>query len=204
MANYAISAAMNTQSMADWLRRAIDKADISQTEVARRTGLTPGKINLILHGKRQLKDGEAIKVSRELDYPLPNENRTIAVMGYVGAGAEVFAVSGNDALHEVDMGYPIPPGMVGVIVRGDSMYPIFEDGDLVAYRGEELSPEQAIGETCVVQLTDGRMLIKKVRRGSRPGLFTLTSANAPDIEDVALEWAREFVARYSHKLWRKG
>jgi len=205
VANYAISATMTPNQMANWLKRAIDETDVTQTELARRTGLTPGKVSLIISGKRQLKDGEAFKVSEALNYPLPNENRIIPVMGYVGAGAEVIPVSGNDALHEVDMGYPIPPGLIGVIVRGDSMFPIFEDGDLVAYRGEELTPEQAIGqEACVVQLADGRILIKKVRMGSQPGLFTLSSSNAPDIEDVPLEWAREFVLRFSRNFWRKG
>lgn len=194
---------MTKKQLAEWLQAGINKTGISQSELARRMDLTPEKINLILHFKRRMQMSEAIKASEIMDFPLPIENRMISVMGYVGAGAEVIPVGGNDALHEVDMGYPIPPDLVGVIVRGDSMFPIFEDGDLVAYRGEPLTPDQAIGETCVVQLADGRILIKKVRRGSQPGLFTLTSANAPDIEDVPLEWAREFVMRFSRKFWRK-
>lgn len=194
---------MTPHELAKWLQTGIDKTGINQSELARRMGLTPGKINLILHGKRRMQMSEATKASDIMDYPLPNENRIIPVMGYVGAGAEVIAESNNGALHEVEMGFPIPPDLIGVIVRGDSMFPIFEDGDLVAYRGEPLTPEQAIGETCVCQLADGRILIKRVRRGSQPGLFTLTSANAPDIEDVPLEWAREFVMRFSRKFWRK-
>jgi len=194
---------MTPNQLAKWLQQGINKTGITQSDLARRMGLTPGKINLILHGKRRLQMQEAVKASEIMDFPLPNENRTIAVMGYVGAGAEVFSVSDNDVLHEVDMGFPIPPDLVGVIVRGDSMFPIFEDGDLVAYHGAEMSPDQAIGQTCVVQLADGRMLIKKVRRGSQPGLYTLSSANAPDIEDVPLDWAREFVMRFSRKYWRK-
>lgn len=83
------------------------------------------------------------------------------------------------------------------------MYPVFEDGDLVAYGGQAMTPDAAIGQTCIVQLSDGRMLIKTVRRGTAPGLYTLTSTNAADIEDVQIEWAREFVMRMPRKFWQK-
>ena len=97
----------------------------------------------------------------------------------------------------------MPAGTVGAIVRGDSMFPIFEDGDLVAYAGDELTPDIAVGKTCMVKLEDDRMLIKTVRRGSGSGLYTLTSTNAPDIEDVRIIWARSLVMRISRDFWRK-
>jgi phage repressor protein C with HTH and peptisase S24 domain len=194
---------MKQKDIALWLERSLAKSGKTQTFLAREIGLTPDKISNIIRLRREMTAGEAMAAAKVLDVPLPSENRTILVMGYVGAGAEVIPINDGDSLAEVELDVPVPWGTVGAIVRGDSMYPIFEDGDLIAYGGEHLSPEQAVGTTCIVQLSDGRMMIKRVRRGSSPGLYTLTSTNAPDIEDVPLEWAREFVLRMPRKFWRK-
>jgi len=194
---------MKREQIADWLKTSLKSSTYNQSTLAEELGLTPSMINNIIHGRREMSAVEVLTTAKILDVALPSENRTILVMGYVGAGAEVYPVNDGALFLEVEANVPVPPGTVGAIVHGDSMYPIFEDGDLVAYGGEPLAPEQAVGEMCIVQLADGRLLIKKVRRGSQPGLYTLTSSNAPDIEDVPLEWAREFVMRFSRKYWRK-
>jgi phage repressor protein C with HTH and peptisase S24 domain len=87
-----------------------------------------------------------------------------------------------------------PPGeagnIVAVIVRGASMYPSYNDGDIIFYRREDATPEDTfIGRECVVRLTDGRMLLKRVIHGSRRGRYVLVSHNAPEITDVEIDWA---------------
>lgn len=123
----------------------------------------------------------------------------VRVVGYIGAGAEVHAIDDHEkgaGLDVVQVDFPVRHGTVGVIVRGDSMMPMFEDGDLVGYLRDAAGPEQLIGKICVVKVTDGPTYIKRLKRGSEPGLYTLVSANARDIEDVALDWA----ARYRFHL----
>lgn len=176
---------------------------VTQEEIANVLGLQQNQISKMVRGVRDITALEAAAAAQFLNIPMPGESNSLQVMGYVGAGAEVLPIDDGDPLAVVEVDFPVPRGSVAAIVRGDSMYPIFEDGDLVAYGGDPLPPEKAIGSTCVVQLADGRMLIKKVRRGTQPGLYTLTSANAPDIEDVPLEWARAFVLRLSRDFWRK-
>jgi phage repressor protein C with HTH and peptisase S24 domain len=75
-----------------------------------------------------------------------------------------------------------------VEVRGGSMLPLYEDGTILYY-SQQLAPDSMVGKRCVVQLEDERVLVKTLRRGSERGLWTLVSLNAPDIEDVALQWA---------------
>lgn len=195
---------------------------MNQNDLAAAMGVERSVVSRAINEKRKIPVEELIKFGKVLgvrpewlltgDTPmvvepksLPGEPRsTLNVVSYIGAGAEVIPVDDGDNIAQIDLDFPIPPGSVAAIVRGDSMYPIFEDGDLVAYGGEPLPPEKAVGSTCVVQVADGRMLIKRVRRGSQPGLYTLTSSNAPDIEDVPLDWARAFVLRLSRDFWRKG
>jgi transcriptional regulator with XRE-family HTH domain len=186
-----------------WLKNAMKLRDVTQIQLADRLGLRQNQISQMGRGERKISATEAIQIARILKVQLPGEETGLRVMGYVGAGAEVIPIDDGDPLAVVEVDFPVPRGSVAAIIRGDSMYPIFEDGDLVAYGGEPMPPERAIGATCVVQITDGRMLIKKVQRGTRMGLYTLTSANAPDIEDVTLEWARAFVLRISRDYWRR-
>ncbi len=68
------------------------------------------------------------------------------------------------------------------------MLPLYEDGTLLYY-SKVLSPESMINKRCVAKLADERILVKTLRRGSERGLWTLVSLNAPDIEDVVVEWA---------------
>lgn len=194
---------MDKDSIASWLRDGMRLRDVTQEKMGEVLSLQQNQISKMVRGVRDITAIEAAKAARFLNIPMPGEINTLEVMGYVGAGAEVIPINDGDPLSTVEVDFPVPRGSVAAIVRGDSMYPIFEDGDLVAYGGDHLPPERALGSTCVVQLADGRMLIKKIRRGTQPGLFTLTSSNAPDIEDVPLEWARAFVLRLSRDFWRK-
>lgn len=115
------------------------------------------------------------------------------VVGYIGAGAEVFPVDDHakgEGLDKVDPPSGIEFPCVAARVRGDSMYPMLEDGWLVFWtRDNESVPEECLNKLCVVQVKDGPMLVKRLRRGSRAGLFNLESHNAPLRTDVALEWA---------------
>lgn len=118
----------------------------------------------------------------------------VPVVGYVGAGAAVELVDPypkGGGLREA----PCPPGAnpkktVAVIVRGDSQAPTIPDGWIIFYsRDPEPDLSSVVNKLCVVKVVDGPVLLKQVRRGYTPGKFNLLSANAPMIEDVALEWA---------------
>ena len=127
------------------------------------------------------------------------------VVGYVGAGAEVVGIDDHlpgSGLEHVDPGFPVAEGVVAVIVRGDSMLPKYEDGELIGYLRKNRPPDELIGKTCIVKLTDGRYFVKRIRRGSAPGFHTLVSTNASDIEDVVIEWAGEIRFSVPKDQWR--
>lgn len=122
--------------------------------------------------------------------------RTVAVVGYVGAGAEVLPFDDHakgSGFEQVEA--PVHEGgdCVALRLRGDSMYPM-RDGWLIFYRKDSDSVDDScINQLCVVRVTDGPTLVKEVRRGSQPGLFTLISWNAPPREDVRLDWASRVI-----------
>jgi hypothetical protein len=113
--------------------------------------------------------------------------RQVRLAGYVGAGQEVYQFD-EDGAGWVDAPPEADDRTQAVEVRGGSMLPLYEDGT-VLYYSKQLPPENMSGKRCVVRLEDERVLVKTLRRGSERGLWTLMSLNAPDIEDVAVQWA---------------
>lgn len=80
---------------------------------------------------------------------------------------------------------------IGIRVRGNSMMPVYRNGDtLIASRMHGASIENALNRDCIVRTAEGEAYVKIVKRGSRPGTFTLRSYNPAydDIIDVRLEW----------------
>jgi SOS-response transcriptional repressor LexA len=118
--------------------------------------------------------------------------RMISLVGYVGAGAEVFAIDDHAkgaGLDEVESPWSeLAPSTVAVKVRGDSMAPAYYDGDLIFYEVTSADFRHLLGKECVVALTDGRRFIKQLRR-TQSGDWYLHSHNAEPILGVAIEWA---------------
>lgn len=169
----------------------------NQTEVARRLGVTQPTISRWLGGKQEPEYDQIEKILAEARFlGVINGTRaldadTVPVVGYVGAGGSIVFGEGQGPFEEAEM----PPGgtskdTVAVVVRGDSMAPQLEDGWLVYYGAETLQPtDDLYNRLCVVRLSDGRVLIKKLLRGRGPGLYDLYSVNASPLLDQRVEWA---------------
>ncbi len=117
------------------------------------------------------------------------DSRMAKVVGRVGAGGHV------EAIEQAPWRYVETPASwhdaIALEVSGTSCWPIYDDGDDLVIRGERrMVEEEIVGRMCVVETSDGLGLVKRVRRGTRRGLFTLESPNAPPIEDVQLASAR--------------
>ncbi len=111
--------------------------------------------------------------------------RVIALVGVVGAGATILPM---DTLGYVEA----PPGVAGpetvaVLIKGDSMLPVYRDGDIIYYDRHE-DPADLVGRDVVAELEDGRCMLKQIMPGTRPGVWTLLSHNAGPIVDVPVRW----------------
>lgn len=112
--------------------------------------------------------------------------KPVPLVGFVGAGAEVFPIDDGGALDEIEPPPGIGPNAVAVQVRGDSMYPRYMEGDTLIYDAH-VPLEKADGQECVVALRDGRRFVKIVRVSGET--VSLESFNAPPIRDQEVEWA---------------
>jgi SOS-response transcriptional repressor LexA len=121
--------------------------------------------------------------------------KLVRILGRVGANPEAAVNISDDAW---DMA-PLPPGAtskaVALEVSGVSMHTQAPDGSLVYFENQETPPTpDLLGMPCVVETEDGRVLYKRLLRGSAPGLYDLESEVGNAIRDVRLRWAAEVIA----------
>lgn len=178
----------------DDIRRGLEKPGKSKQGLAAALGRQPSAVTALLKGERELKAREIPIVAEylELDVPQPGEVR---IMGYVGAGAAIdpdFEQTPADGLATVSLPFALPDEMIGLEVRGDSMLPRYDDGDvIVVYREQRRPLESFFGEEAAVRTKDGRRYLKTIARGKGRGTVTLMSFNARPIEDAKLDWIGE-------------
>jgi transcriptional regulator with XRE-family HTH domain len=111
----------------------------------------------------------------------------VSLVGYVGAKAEVFPIEDQE-LDVIDVPFQVSPSCVAFIVRGDSMWPRYEEGVILI--GEEAFDVMSlVHKRAIVHLSDGRRFVKTLALGSAPGLFTLLSERYSPIHDVEIERA---------------
>lgn len=183
-----------TDMLSEWLRKALVEAGKTQSDLSRVLTANLGRsidraaVNKMVSGGRQISADELLVASTYLNSPIPDSfERTVPLSGYVGAGQEVYQFDEGGS-GEVEAPPGARPETQAVEVRGESMLPLYEAGAILYY-SRQLPPDTMIGRRCVVRLEDERVLVKTLRRGSEHGLYSLLSLNAPDIEDVGVQWA---------------
>lgn len=109
----------------------------------------------------------------------------VALNGYIGAGAAVFRIEHDTVTNDIEyVRVPVGWGEIAAYkVKGDSMYPAYRDGDILACPEYSGSIDSLIGKDCLIRTADERLLIKTLERGSQAGRYDLTSHNAPPLRN---------------------
>lgn len=177
------------------LRLARERAGHSSMQAAAEThGWDPFIYRSHETGRRKFDDVAAASYGRAFGVPpewvLYGRGKPyfakVEIMGMVGAGARVYPV--DTRLDPIDPPPGCPDDAFGLIVRGDSMALIYEEGDVLICVNEP-DPLLLLNKRAVVDLDTGERYVKKLVRGSARGLFTLISHNGSVITDVRVERA---------------
>jgi transcriptional regulator with XRE-family HTH domain len=187
----------------DRLRDARKRSGLSVDQVAQRAGYSPSGVRAIENGQNGLRADAAEKFAPVLGVSAAwlltgsgsgDVQPYVAVIGYVGADSEG-AVIFSTGQASGDL-VPLPPGggseSRALVVRGFSGGEWAPDGSIVYFEDQRHPPTpDMIGYPCIVELADGRVLLKRLLKGSAPGLFDLESRVGPTLSDVQLKWAAE-------------
>jgi phage repressor protein C with HTH and peptisase S24 domain len=119
------------------------------------------------------------------------------IIGRVGANPEgdVLLATGQGSCELA----PIPPGgtekAVALRVSGHSMRGLADDGALIYFEDQRSSPSpDMLGQVVVVETDTDEVLVKRLLRGSGPGLYDLESVAGPTRHDARLRWAAHITA----------
>lgn len=124
------------------------------------------------------------------------EQMSVPIVGYVGANpsGEVLFATGQVT------GDTVPPPPSGSLtaraleVRGHSMPFVAEDGSIIYFDDQRtVVPPELHGKVVVCELDTEEVLVKRLLRGSKPGLFDLESIGGPLRRDVRLRWVARVV-----------
>lgn len=170
--------------LSQWLQQALKASKLSQAELARKLTEILGRsvdraaVNKMASGTRGIAADEMRAIERLTGWEAPIEIE-VPLKGYVGAGEAVMAIDQGDAEYQTTVTAPrdTRPGTIAAKVKGDSMFPTLRDGWTI-YWSQLLPPNDLLNDLCVVHLADERILVKVLRAGSRPDLWTLQSVNA--------------------------
>ena len=121
----------------------------------------------------------------------------VPVIGRVGADPEgiVLFALGQDPAELA----PIPPGGTeqarALRVVGHSMRGVADDGALIYFEDQRTPPSpDMLGHVVIVETDTDEVLVKRLLRGSRPGLFDLESVAGPVRQDARIRWAAHITA----------
>lgn len=121
----------------------------------------------------------------------------VPVIGHVGANPEGLVLFATG--HQPTELTPIPPGGTdqarALKVVGHSMRGVADDGALIYFEDQRTPPTpDMLGHVVVVEVDTDEVLVKRLLRGSRPGLFDLESLAGPTRRDARLRWAAHITA----------
>ena len=162
------------------LKEARKKAGMTQKQVAEHIGISQNAYSYWESGRNNV-DSESMKKLSDLfnvsiDYllgrdtpaqaPAPVELRAsrgvkIPVLGYVRAGIPLDAVEEIIDYEEITPGLAATGEFFGLVIKGDSMHPVLQDGDVVIVRCQ---PDAETGDVVVALVNGDDATVKKLKK----------------------------------------
>ena len=151
----------------DRLTRLRKKMDLTQEELGNRLGFSRTAISAWEIGRNEPTYEDAIKIANffgvTLDYLIgaeePNNKKLLPVLGTVKAGYNYLAEENIIDYIEPGMKISDPENYFGLIVKGDSMAPLLNEGDyLIVHKQEDFNNN----DTCIVLINGDEATVKKI------------------------------------------
>lgn len=187
-----MSASPNIQAIRDLIEREMKAKGFSRRGLSDAAGLSQTAVRDVLGRTENPGIGTLHKIAEALQIPFESITgaESVRLLGEIGAGG-IVAYFKDDHEFEAVPRPPLAPGpLMALRVKGDSMLPKYEPGDVVYVRRDHdgVLPHY-IGKYCAVHAADGGTYLKILAQGATPDRFTLRSLNAADMENVQVIWA---------------
>ncbi|RCL04010.1 MAG: hypothetical protein JSC189_000047 [Candidatus Tokpelaia sp. JSC189] len=192
-----------------WVRRKMTEAGISSNaELGRRSGIQKrALITYILQGKRNIQEDNLIKMAkvlkvspRELSEKIGGKlyefiqeldgmgkDHRLVIRGTIDDRFSVVFFPDNYDYKDVQVDIKPGAGAYALQYNTENTPAAMFDGSVaVILEKREIDPPSMLLRNNVVWLSDGRVLLRRVKEGQLPDRYTLDGANVPPIYDVEL------------------
>lgn len=136
----------------------------------------------------------------------------IILSGYVGDNAEIISLPANEK-EEVDLPVGFDAQHIKAVkVKSDAMLPVFYQ-DWIIYYSETIEPDnqlragakvyynskidnnfaEFINKPCVIKLTDGRLMLRTLKQGSKSNVYDLIGYNTENIKNASVDSVAKIV-----------
>lgn len=175
------------------IRALREERELTLEQLAEMVDLSVSYVSRLEKGGRNLSVKNLDKIAAALGVPrerilAEDRNQEVGVYGVIGAGGRIDTsseqISDSEPLYRVTAPIDVPDGAIAFQIVGDSMWPKYDDGDIVICSMFSEHPDGVLGFPAAVETSDGSRYLKRVLRGSQPGLYHLESYNAPLMADV--------------------
>lgn len=186
-----------------WILDALKNAGLSQSELARelekrlRRTYDRSVVTRIIKNQRKISADELLAIEKITGVSAPNNETHVMVplLGQVHAGTHVTIQDTAQGPFDEVIGPPNATGTtVAAEINGDCFGKTFNGWNI--FWNDPPSPPGAehMNALCVVWLDDGRILVKRISRGTLPGVFKLESEFEPPLYDQIVKLAAPVIA----------
>ena len=196
------------------IREIREHLELTIEDIAEKTGLSVSYVSRLESGERNLSiknlnlfaHAFGISPSEIIEKPHDRLAFTAPVMGRIGAGAEIMPADEQvptEGLYEIETVFPLPEDAIAFEVVGESMWPRYDEGDIIICWRQGINVNEILGWEAAVRTTDGRRFLKRVLKGAEPETYDLESHNAPPIRSVKLDWIAAIQSVIRSGQWKK-
>lgn len=180
-----------------------EAAGLSVSYVSR---LEKGERNLSVRNMNLLAHALKVDAARLLNDEVGAANNVVAVMGRIGAGAEISPDDEQippEGLYEIETPFSLPDDAIAFEVVGESMWPRYDPGDIIICWRQGSNADEVLGWEAAVKTSAGARYLKRVLRAAEGGRYDLESHNAAPIRGVSLVWVAAIQSVIRSGQWQK-
>lgn len=185
------------------LKRFMEARGLKPHPWAQAAGLRSSTLYNFLSGKSLSLSGDTLErlakaAGSTVDEILSGEKTNnmrdapVSVPYSVGVYGRLFEMD-RPLLVQRPAGVPAEVEVLAARIDGDGLHPV-PGGWIVYFEALPRDPEGLIGKLCVVQVAGGQRLIREIRKGQNPGLYTLLSWSASPMEQAQVQAAHLIIS----------
>ena len=173
----------NNKEVVEMVKQLTKEQNMSMSELARRVGIAKSAISRYFNGTRELPLNRIEDFARALHTtshillgvePETQKGIKIPVLGTVPAGIPMSAIEDIIDYEEIPKSWENQGEFFGLKIKGDSMYPTLENGDVVIVKKQSTADN---GDTVIVMVNGDDATCKRYER-SETGIMLIPNNNA--------------------------